>query len=48
MISRLGNKTHKIGTPLTPETNLGTLAMCLAAALHVGAESQPGFYKPEP
>jgi hypothetical protein len=44
MIGRLGN----IGIPLTPDTNLGSLAMGLAAALHVGAESQPGFCKPKP
>ena len=43
MIGRLGN----IGIPLTPDTNLGSLAMGLAAALHVGAESHPGFYKPK-
>jgi hypothetical protein len=48
MISRLGNKMQHIGPPLTPETNLGSLAMGLAAALHVGAESQPGLYKPKP
>jgi hypothetical protein len=39
MIDRLGKKTHNIGTPLTPDTNLGSLAMGLAAALHVGAEA---------
>jgi hypothetical protein len=48
MIGRLGNKMQHIGPSLTPETNLGSLAMGLAAALHVGAESQPGFYKPKP
>jgi hypothetical protein len=48
VIGRLGNKTHNIGISLTPDTNLGTLAMGLAAALHVGAESQPDFYKPKP
>jgi hypothetical protein len=48
MIARLGNKTHNIGTPLTPDTNLGSSAMGLVAALHVGAESQPGFCQPKP
>ena len=47
-IGRLGNKMQHIGPPLTPDTNLGFLAMGLAGALHVGAESQPGFYKPKP
>jgi hypothetical protein len=48
MIARLGNKTHNIGTPITPDTHLGSLAMGLAAALHVGAEEHPGFNKPDP
>jgi hypothetical protein len=47
MMNRLGNKTRTIGIPLAPETNLGALAMGLAAALHVGAENHPGYYKPE-
>lgn len=41
IITRLGKKTQDIGMPLTPDTNLGTLAMGLAAALHVGVESYP-------
>jgi hypothetical protein len=45
MIARLGKKTQKFGTPLTPNTHMGTLALALAAALHVGAENQPGYYK---
>ena len=35
IISRLANKMHNIGPPLTPNTNLGTLALGLAVALHV-------------
>lgn len=37
-IERLGAKTYCIGMPIEPDTNLGFLAMNLAAALHVGAE----------
>jgi hypothetical protein len=48
MITRLGNKTHNIGAPITPDTHLGSLAMGLTAALHVGAEGHPGCYKPDP
>jgi hypothetical protein len=47
VIGRLGDRMHKIGMPLAPDTNLGSLAMGLAAALHVGAESQDGF-QPKP
>jgi hypothetical protein len=39
VIDRPGKKTELIGTPLTPDTNLGTMAMGLAAALHVGTET---------
>ncbi|WP_156390668.1 hypothetical protein [Caulobacter sp. Root487D2Y] len=42
-LGRLGDKTREIGMPLTPQTNLGSFAMGLAAALHVGSEGQPGF-----
>lgn len=37
-ITRLGERTEKIGCPLEPGTNFGALAMGIAAALHVGAE----------
>jgi hypothetical protein len=37
-IQRLGKKTYEIGLPLEANTNLGFLAMNLAAALHVGTE----------
>lgn len=37
-ISRLGERTEKIGCPIEPSTNFGALAMGMAAALHVGAE----------
>ena len=40
IVDRLGKKTELIGTQLTPETNLGSLAKGLAAALHVCAETQ--------
>ena len=48
VIRRLGDKTHNIGMPLAPDTNLGSLAMGLVAALHVGAESHAGFCDPKP
>jgi hypothetical protein len=37
-IHKLGTRTYEIGLPLEPDTNLGFLAMNLAAALHVGTE----------
>jgi hypothetical protein len=38
-IHKLGTRTCEIGVPLEPDTNLGVLAMNLAAALHVATES---------
>jgi hypothetical protein len=37
-IHMLGTKTYQIGLPIEADTNLGFLAMNLAAALHVGTE----------
>jgi hypothetical protein len=37
-ILKLGTKTYEIGLPIEDNTNLGSLAMHLAAALHVGTE----------
>jgi hypothetical protein len=48
MIGRLGSKTYNIGIPLSPDTNLGSLAMGLVAALHVGVETQPSSSAPKP
>lgn len=39
-ISKLGDKTRKVGMEIGPDTNLGALAMGLAGALHVGTESR--------
>jgi hypothetical protein len=40
-IAKLAEKSNRIGMPITSDTNFGSFAMGLAAALQVGVESLP-------